>query len=511
MARGRFKPDRKKIGLAYLLELAGNPVPLPQVVHYAGGSQRKEVHTELGTEITVPARESPQDVRSNLSYALRKEAIDVRAWIAVASHLGPLPFTEWVRSQPTGRHARRAWYLYEQFVGEKLPVPDTPSTNYASLADPRLQVVTSRPATSARHKVFDNLLGGPGFCPLIRNTPGLQNAASLGLEDLARQIVLGIDERDLQRATDYLYHKETKASFQIEREDVSHSRMERFVAALRGANDTRWYDEPELVLLQNDIVEPRYRESEFREIQNYVGETRPWGTEIVHYACPQPEDVRHLMEAWRVCLSRTMGIDPVCQAAVLGYGFVFIHPFEDGNGRIHRFILHATLARRKFTPAEIVIPVSATMLRRRDKYDASLEAHSKSIMPFVDYSLDESGSMTVHNDTSWLYQYWDATEQCEYLFETLEESLKVDLPDELRALRAYDAGLRALLEVVDMPDKRAALMMRLLIQHSYQLSKRKRELFPEITDDELHMIEQVVREAAESSPGGDGQQGELGL
>jgi hypothetical protein len=31
--------------------------------------------------------------------------------------------------------------------------------------------------------------------------------------------------------------------------------------------------------------------------------------------------------------------------ALLGFGFMFVHPFEDGNGRIHRFLIHHCLAK----------------------------------------------------------------------------------------------------------------------------------------------------------------------
>jgi Fic family protein len=34
---------------------------------------------------------------------------------------------------------------------------------------------------------------------------------------------------------------------------------------------------------------------------------------------------------------------PVLAAASIAFGFVFIHPFEDGNGRIHRYIIHHLL------------------------------------------------------------------------------------------------------------------------------------------------------------------------
>src|SRR5690606_12562525 len=35
--------------------------------------------------------------------------------------------------------------------------------------------------------------------------------------------------------------------------------------------------------------------------------------------------------------------DPVLTAATIAFGFVFIHPFSDVNGRIHRYIIHHIL------------------------------------------------------------------------------------------------------------------------------------------------------------------------
>jgi Fic family protein len=42
-------------------------------------------------------------------------------------------------------------------------------------------------------------------------------------------------------------------------------------------------------------------------------------------------------------------IHPVVAAAMIAFGFVFIHPFEDGNGRIHRYLIHHLLAKKAFT------------------------------------------------------------------------------------------------------------------------------------------------------------------
>jgi Fic family protein len=60
--------------------------------------------------------------------------------------------------------------------------------------------------------------------------------------------------------------------------------------------------------------------------------------------------------------------DPVVAAAMLAFGFVYVHPFEDGNGRIHRYLI---LAKRGFNPPGMVFPVSATILDRIDDYKGS--------------------------------------------------------------------------------------------------------------------------------------------
>lgn len=49
------------------------------------------------------------------------------------------------------------------------------------------------------------------------------------------------------------------------------------------------------------------------------------------------------------------------------------HPFLDGNGRIHRFLIHDLLTRDSLTEQGLIIPVSAHMLNNMKDYDAALE------------------------------------------------------------------------------------------------------------------------------------------
>lgn len=50
-------------------------------------------------------------------------------------------------------------------------------------------------------------------------------------------------------------------------------------------------------------------------------------------------------------------VDPVLQAAAIAFGFVYVHPLADGNGRLHRCLIHHVLAERTYTPPGMVFPV----------------------------------------------------------------------------------------------------------------------------------------------------------
>jgi hypothetical protein len=101
--------------------------------------------------------------------------------------------------------------------------------------------------------------------------------------------------------------------------------------------------------------------------------------------------------------------------------------------------------------------------------------------------------MTVHNETAHLYRYWDATNFAEYLYDCVAETIRRDLKEELGFLSAFDGAMRRTLEIVDMPNRRASLLVRTILQNGGSLSKTKRPKFSELTDDEISAIEVAVR------------------
>lgn len=190
------------------------------------------------------------------------------------------------------------------------------------------------------------------------------------------------------------------------------------------------------------------------------------------------------------------GVPPVIHAAAIAYGFVFLHPFEDGNGRIHRFLIHNMLAYQGFTPEGIMFPVSASMLKNPAEYDASLEAFSRHLMPLVEYSLDEDGRMSVHNETANWYAYIDMTAQAEALFRFIETTINTELVEELSFLARYDKTKKAIQKIVDMPDRQIDLFIRFCIRNNGQLSTRKRDShFDFLSDQEVTHLEQAVQSA----------------
>jgi len=182
--------------------------------------------------------------------------------------------------------------------------------------------------------------------------------------------------------------------------------------------------------------------------------------------------------------------DPVLTAAVIAFGFVFIHPLSDGNGRIHRYIFHHLLAEKGFVPKGLTFPVSAIILDRIDDYRQTLAHFSRPRLDLIDWRPTDDGNVEVMNETADLYSYFDATHQAEFFFECVAETVNKTLPEEVGYLAKYDLLNEFIKNYIDMPDKQIDLLIRFLNQNSGRLSKRAREKeFNRLTGSEITTIE----------------------
>ena len=111
--------------------------------------------------------------------------------------------------------------------------------------------------------------------------------------------------------------------------------------------------------------------------------------------------------------------------------------------------------------------------------------------------MDTDQKLTVLNDTVDLYRFFDATPQAEYLFDCIEETIGRDLKHELNFLKFFDAAMKSVMGIVDMPNQRAALLIRLIHQNRGRLSKAKRDSFSELSEEEINKIEVAIMMAAQ--------------
>jgi Fic family protein len=482
------------IGLCRLIEDLELQVPQPATRSEIVAGARKTIVRDGRIVEQYPKNYAPVGLLGNLRFALRYEPVALDIYLAIFQAVEVRQLEDWVQSEPTSIFARRAWYLYELLMERRLNISDLIPSGYIDLLDRTIHVTGPR-RLIRRQRINDNLLGSRSYSPLVRRTDTLKAFMEKGLAEEASAIVRGCDPAILARAVHYLFTKETKSSFAIEGEAPGKDRTERFVSALMKASTFDATSKEAFLELQNSIVDPRYAQKNWRTTQNFVSQTLPDYSEDVHFVCPRPEDVPGLMDSWMEMVHRLklpQGVDPVVAAAVTAFGFVFIHPFDDGNGRIHRFLVHHVLTKLGFTPQGILFPVSAAMLRDRIAYDQVLEGFSALIMPLISYDLDPAQGITVHNQTAGLYRYFDATAQAEYLYKCIEETIHHDLRDEIGFLTVFDAALRAVLNIVDMPDRRASLLIRMILQNKGKISKGKRASFSEITDQEIEQIERAV-------------------
>jgi Fic family protein len=102
-----------------------------------------------------------------------------------------------------------------------------------------------------------------------------------------------------------------------------------------------------------------------RTVQNWIGgnDYNPCGADFVP---PPPEYVTALLEDLCDAINDDL-LPPLVQAALVHAHFETIHPFDDGNGRTGRALIHVVLRRRGIAPA-YVPPISIALARARDRY-----------------------------------------------------------------------------------------------------------------------------------------------
>jgi hypothetical protein len=454
-------------------------------------------HQEIHIYPKTYALNNDDDLLQHLEFSIKYDGINLEIINSLFTKIDVSSVVEYIQKQPTGIYSRKIWFLYEFLMDDQLPLEDRRHLKYVNLLDPKLYF-TSSSIKSVRHAINNNLLGNSKFCPFVRRTDSIAKYIDLHFDSNVKALIDKYDPHLIIRACNYLYTKETISSYQIEKEQPDKSRIVRFINLLQQAQTIESMSKEKLIELQNAIVDSRFKDYDYRQNQNYVGENINLYFQKIHYISPKPENVADIMQGLLDSLGRMLasGIHPVIVAAAISFGFVFIHPFEDGNGRIHRFLIHYILSKGHFTPLDMIFPVSSIMLKNMREYDSILEKFSKPLlMVLKDYDLTADGVMTVKQESKTHYQYLDFTDMTEYLFSCIEDAIHNQIEREIIFLVNYDRAKKAIQEIVDMPDNQIDLFIRFVIQNNGALSARKRsQYFELLTDDEIIRLTSLIKD-----------------
>ncbi len=495
----------KLAGYSYLvskLELAVPPLGLELAI---GEKNTDEIRPYGLVRIKLLAKNKKvgSSVCGHIETAIAYQGIRLAYLVPIFNKIRKAELENYIKEKPQAAIRRCIWYLYEWLTEEELGLPDSKS-NYTPLLDDRFYFTSHSGIRNSRTRVVNNLLGNRDFCPMIRKTSNVKKYAKLNMMEMAQnalnKIHGSVNPELLGRSVEYLYTKETKSSTEIERESTAADKMRKFYRVLKTSGAIS-LSKKRLLDVQSEIVRSEKKDSDYRKEEIYVGEVRmTWQDgyeENVHFIGPKFEHVPSMMSGlldMHTSLLLDNTLPPMMHAAILSFGFVYIHPFSDGNGRIHRYLIHDILKNRVSTEQDFIIPVSATILQNEKDYNKVLETISKPVMALIDYDLDESDhSIIINNDINYLYRYPDLTAHVEFLYKMMETSISEDLIQEVVYIVKYDAVKRIIERLYDIPNKELNLFIQLALQNNGKISKRKRSKFKDWIDEtNLQSLEKAI-------------------
>jgi hypothetical protein len=486
-------------GYAELINKYELRIPVPEIL--AAISIKHIKYATDKWHVFTPRHAPENTLYGHLTFALRYEGVDLAVLKALFDKTSPQEFESFLMKEPNGIYTRKIWFLYEYLQGTELNLPDLKQRSYINLVDHKLQYAgPSRP--SKRHRVNNNLPGVQAFCPLIRRTEKLDKLIEQDLSNQVLKNVGSVHSDVLMRAAAFLLLEDSKASYAIEGETPPHNRAERWARIIGEAGKSPLTEE-ELERLQAEVIsDSRFITMGYRQEGGFIGShDRSTGMPLPDHISARLDDLERLMNGLieTTNLLKNSDYPPVLSAAIIAFGFVFIHPFEDGNGRLHRYLLHHVLLETGFTPTGIVFPVSSVILEKISEYKATLESYSKPRLSHIEWRATDKGNIEVLNETIDLYRYFDATIQAEFFYECVHETIVKALPEEVKYLQRYDLMKTFVNNYVDMPDRIVNLLIRFLHQNNGKFSKRAREKeFSALTDKEVKVLENKFQETFSS-------------
>ncbi len=480
------------IGYEHLIRhfsLDVRPLQMPAIIS-ASVNRRVDAPNQVLFPRNVAIEDSPV---GHLEFALRHEGVNLEVIDAVFEHISADELVEALQSAPNRATIRRACFLWEWLTGQTLSFTATLNAGYVDLFPPDVYVTAAKPTNNQKFRVRNNALGNADFCPVVRRA-GVPESPSLAelMEQAKRTLETLTDPVLYERAVNYLYLSETRSSYAIERETPSSDKQERFVQLLRRVGETAPVSEEWLVGLQNAIVRDVYsQEASYRTSQSWLED----GAGRVTFFPPSPKDLRRAMSGWEAFVNdATRCRDALVKTACAAFGFVYLHPFLDGNGRLHRFLIQHVLAPSSPLTGGALVPVSAVILKNIPEYVGVLSGFSRPVTQLWRYQRGEVAPVVVHSPGGRAYRFIDATAEVAFLHRMIRLAVEDEIPVELAWLSGYDRAYQQLDAELDLPNKDLSALIRMIYSNKGVLSENRRKQYSHVPKRILDRVEQVVRE-----------------
>ncbi|MCA0360419.1 MAG: Fic family protein [Armatimonadetes bacterium] len=443
-------------------------------------------------------------LRGHFEFMLKHEAVSFEFLARLFDRIAPEDLLQWVTSEPTGQYSRRTCFLYEWFTGKQLACNGSASGGYHDVLDSKRYLAASDPVVNRRWRLRDNMPGSRDFCPLVVLTDSVPSTLDFDVRQAWNSLEADFGEELLRRSAVWLTTKESKASFAIEGETKQLARIRRFASVMESelGRHTEVLSEETLAFLQREILGDRSVGYGIRKSPIFVGQTLR-EREIIHYIGPHWDALSSMLEGLAKHERKTRGRSAIIRAATASFGFVYIHPLTDGNGRVSRFLVNDILRKDGAIPEPFLLPISAVIARAMREYDRILELISRPLMrryegqyrlgkrKRFDDGLSSDLEFECYEDAAYVWRFPDLTEHVAYMASVIRETIEVELRAEAVMIRSMWRARSAVNEIIEGPDETLDRIIRSVRENGWLVSGKLAEEIPLLQDAET--ADSVIR------------------
>jgi hypothetical protein len=461
--------------------------------------------TLFNGRLVVPSSAAPEtdDTLAHLLFALKHEGVNLQVLALALPTVPAVQLQQLIDKSPNGQYGRIVCYFWEKFTEKSLGNSPSVTARYVSVFDEK-RYVTGWSRRDARWRVDFNGLGSPHYCVTVERTAAVESGIHANVLGRVAQFASNMGTHMMDRALSWAYLHETEDSYAIEREAPTQNKANAFIALLKQAHEGRALSEDYLVELQSSVItNPLEKAHQFRHQQNWLrGALR--GASGITYVPPPPEMVEELMAEWLTFANTSpLHVDPLVAASISSFGFVFIHPFMDGNGRLSRFLFHKALCDSGQLGAGMLLPVSVAMKREEGEYLRTLQSYSVAAREWVNVTWTDGDDYRFEcKGKGVCFRYWDATPCVEFGFKMAEQALEVELRRETEFLANFDAVKRTVEAEHDIRGSVLATLISTCLEAQGVISKAKRKRFESSANSmAFDFIEQATKDVLNKESG----------